>query len=124
MNYINVIRKYFQAVTERNIKSIILLFDENCEVFFAKAGILNGKKNFDEFNHSLKGNITELKFDMDNFKYTITGNTVIVEGQESGVLSDGFTFENNNFCSIFEFILETNLIKRMFVYTDPNFGRK
>ncbi|HCQ89953.1 MAG TPA: nuclear transport factor 2 family protein [Clostridium sp.] len=124
MNHIEIIRKYFFAVTARTPQNIIPLFDEDCEVFFAHAGILKGKQEFDKFNLSLIESIVELTFDMDNFNYTANGNTVIIEGQESGKLSNGFSFKDNRFCSVFEFAPETNLVKRMFAYTDPNFGEK
>jgi hypothetical protein len=124
MNYIEIIREYFYSVTARKPENIISLFDEDCEVFFAHAGILKGKQEFDKFNLSLKESIVELTYDMDNFKYVVNDNTVVIEGQESGKLSNGFDFKNNRFCSAFEFVPKTNLVKRMFVYTDPSFGEK
>ena len=58
----------------------------------------------------------------DEYIYTEQDTRVVVEGSEFGKLYSGEEIKDNKFCSDFQFNLQTGLIQRMFVYTDPNFG--
>ncbi|MNH33056.1 hypothetical protein D3C79_935420 [compost metagenome] len=77
-----------------------------------------------EFGNRIGSSLNSIWHDIDGFKITTAGNTVIVEGQEGGVMSDGTSWPDNNismgrFCSVFEFT--GKLISRMYVYVDPDF---
>jgi len=42
-----------------------------------------------EFGNRIGSSLTNIWHDIDGFKITTAGNTVIVEGQEGGIISDG-----------------------------------
>ncbi len=123
MNYIEIVNTYFEAMEERDTEKVIALFDENCEVFLAKTGVIKGIEEFTKFSEVLVEMIKRLDYKNDEFSYKEIDNTLIIEGQESGRLKNGNSFEHNKFCSVFDFHPETHQITRMYVYTDPNFGR-
>lgn len=115
--------EYFKKV-DAGDPSYLDLFSENVDFFFPKFGQAKGKDALVEFGKRIGSSLTSIWHDIDGFKITTAGNTVIVEGQEGGVMSDGTSWPDNNismgrFCSVFEFT--GKLISRMYVYVDPDF---
>lgn len=115
--------EYFKKV-DAGDPSYLDLFSENVDFFFPKFGQAEGKDALVEFGNRIGSSLTSIRHDIDGFKITTAGNTVIVEGQEGGVMSDGTSWPDNNismgrFCSVFEFT--GKLIRRMYVYVDPDF---
>ncbi|MDM5128775.1 nuclear transport factor 2 family protein [Aeromonas salmonicida] len=122
-NLVKLVIEYFEKVDAGN-PGYLDLFSENVDFFFPKFGQAKGKDALVEFGNRIGSSLTSIWHDIDGFKITTTGNTVIVEGQEGGVMSDGTSWPDNNismgrFCSVFEFT--GKLISRMYVYVDPDF---
>lgn len=115
---------YFQKVDAKD-QSFIDLFTEDVEVFFPKFGKARGKTALKELFRKLSTAIEQIDHHMESFNYTISNDTVIVEGTEEGVMSDGTYWPNGSisegrFCSVFEF--DGTLIKRMYIYVDPDYA--
>lgn len=119
---IEVIVNYFNAVDAKDFESVSSLFDQNVEVFFPQSGLLKGLDSFNALNRELAKLIVSLDHDIENFTYIISDTKIAVEGTESGTLQNNQSFKDNKFCSVFEIDSTTLLIKRMYVYTNPNFG--
>lgn len=114
-----LIKKYFIAVDNKDITKTLSLFDKDIEAFFPQYGTIKGLENFQKLNDYLSNIFKDLTHDIDNFRYTLSNDKIIVEGTESGTLSNGKTFEKNRFCSVFE--IQNSLITRMYIYTDSSF---
>ncbi|HDZ8829890.1 TPA: nuclear transport factor 2 family protein [Aeromonas dhakensis] len=122
-NLVEIAIQYFKKV-DAGDPSYLDLFSGNIDFFFPKFGQAKGKDSLVEFGNRIGSSLTSIWHDIDGFKITTAGNTVIVEGQEGGVMSDGTSWPDNNismgrFCSVFEFT--GSLISRMYVYVDPDF---
>lgn len=122
-NFVEVAVDYFRKVDVGD-PSYLELFTEDVDFFFPKFGVSKGKTALVEFGNRIGGSLKSIWHDIDGFKIITSGNMVIVEGQEGGVMSDGTLWPDNNistgrFCSVFEFNGE--LISRMYVYVDPDF---
>ncbi|MFU1555129.1 nuclear transport factor 2 family protein [Aeromonas sp. A04] len=122
-NLVDIVVEYFEKV-DAGDPSYLDLFSENVDFFFPKFGLAKGKDALVEFGNRIGSSLTSIWHGIDGFKITTAGNTVIVEGQEGGVMSDGTSWPDNNismgrFCSVFEFT--GKLISRMSVYVDPDF---
>ncbi|HHF3151929.1 TPA: nuclear transport factor 2 family protein [Vibrio diabolicus] len=103
---------------------IWIYFQRMLIFFFPKFGQAKGKSALVEFGNRIGSSLNSIWHDIDGFQITTSGNKVIVEGQEGGVMSDGTSWPDNNvftgrFCSVFEF--SGKLISRMYVYVVPDF---
>ncbi len=111
-----IVKQYFTSVSSRDTGKINALFSKDVDIYFPHAGVLKGIEGLEKANEDMIASIKILNFDMDKFIYTQAGNRVVVEGIESGQYTNGKTFTDKRFCSVFE--IHGNLITRMYTY--PN----
>lgn len=121
---LELVREYFTKVGAGD-PTLADLFSEDMEMHFPKFGIGRGKRVLAEFAKHMSRVIAEIGHHTDHFKYVISDDTIVVEGTEFGRLRDGRSWPDGHvsqgrFCSVFEF--DGLLIKRMFIYVDPDFG--
>jgi SnoaL-like domain len=100
------------------------LFTDDVEFYFPKFGVGMGKAAFGEFIGGMLSVIQEIAHDISGFRYVVSANVVVVEGTTSGRDHAGNRWaggktSGGRFCSIFEF--EGALIKRMYIYLDPDY---
>ena len=115
--------EYFEKI-DAGDTSYLELFSEDVDFFFPKFGQARGKEALVEFGNRIGRSLASIWHDIEGFQITAADNKVIVEGQEGGVMSDGTVWPDNRvstgrFCSVFEF--DGRLIRRMYVYVDPDF---
>ena len=70
------------------------------------------------------GSLQRIEHDFDRMTFHVAGDHVIVEGFEGGVMADGTPWpvegrSEGRFANVFEF--DGALIKRVFIYVDPDF---
>lgn len=108
-----IVKQYFTSVSSRDTGKINALFSKDVEIYFPHARVLKGIEGIEgleKANEDMIASIKILNFDMDKFIYTQAGNRVVVEGTESGQYTNGKTFTDKRFCSVFE--IHANLITR------------
>ncbi|WP_315138577.1 nuclear transport factor 2 family protein [Achromobacter marplatensis] len=120
---LRAIRTYFEKV-DAGDGSYLDLFAEDVLFFFPKFGEGRGKQALTDFGGRIGQVLESIQHDIDGFRYTEAGNTVVVEGQESGTTRDKVRWPDGvvsqgRFCSVFEF--SGALISRMSIYVDPDF---
>lgn len=120
---VELVRQYFEKVGARD-ESIVDLFSDDVEMHFPKFGVRRGKSGIVEFEERMGRGLAEIGHHIDDFKYIVAGNTIVVEGTEYGKMHNGKTWPDGNisngrFCIVFEF--DGPLIKRMYIYVDPDF---
>lgn len=98
-------------------------FTEDTELYFPKFGFSQGKEGIRQFGETMAGFLKNISHDIETFNYIVSENFVVVEGTEKGTLQSGkewpdHTIAFGKFCSVFEF--EKDLIKRMYIYVDPD----
>jgi hypothetical protein len=94
------------------------LFDKHVQFFFPKFGISKGLDGFKSFSAGFGGSLVNILHNFEDYNYVVAGNTIVVEGSESGELKNGGTYNRNRFCSVFEF--DNGLITQMHIYGDPD----
>ncbi|TFW09949.1 nuclear transport factor 2 family protein [Oxalobacteraceae bacterium OM1] len=104
--------------------SVLEMFSDQVQVYFPKFGTRTGKAAVLNFVQGLLGNLQSLTHAVESYNYLVVGNTVVVEGTESGVMRDGTSWpvegrSEGRFCNVFEF--DGDLITRVFIYVDPDF---
>ena len=114
---------YFRKADARD-PAVVDLFTDDVELFFPKLGRVRGKPAFARFAATLGAEMARLEHDVDGFRIVASGDTVVVEGTERGVTQDGVAWPDGvvsegRFCNVFEF--DGALIRRMYVYVDPDF---
>ncbi|QCI67031.1 nuclear transport factor 2 family protein [Phreatobacter stygius] len=120
---IAIIRSYFRKIDERDPS----FFDdvaEDVQLFFPKFGIGHGKAALALFGERLGSDLESLSHDIDGFNVIVAGDTIVVEGQESGVTRAGLRWPDGvvsegRFCNVFEF--DGLKIRRIHIYVDPDF---
>lgn len=103
--------------------SLLDLFTDDFEFHYPKFGLGKGKEQFAMFHGRGSKYVASLGFNIDEFRYIVADDDIVVEGTEYGTLVDGQEFPNKQysdgrFCAIFSF--DGMLIRRMFSYTDPD----
>ncbi|MDT8893990.1 nuclear transport factor 2 family protein [Halomonas sp. I1] len=121
---LDTVKAYFRRV-DADDPSVTALFTEDVSFYFPKFGPASGKVALVEFGRRIRREVPELVHDIDEFHYIVDDDHVVVEGTESGWLRDGTAWPDGEisqgrFCSVFAF--EGDLIRRMHVYVDPDFG--
>nr|WP_272210241.1 nuclear transport factor 2 family protein [Marinicella sp. W31]MDC2876106.1 nuclear transport factor 2 family protein [Marinicella sp. W31] len=121
---VTIAADYFRYVDNGDPRLPDLMTDD-VEIYFPKFGTSKGKEALAEAARGLMASLLSLAHDMESMKYHVAGNHVITEGFESGVTKDGIAWpiagrSEGRFCNVFEF--EGELIKRLFVYVDPDFA--
>ena len=114
---------YFRKADARD-PAVVDLFTDDVELFFPKLGRARGKPAFARFAATLGAEMARLEHDVEGFRIVASGDTVVVEGTERGVTQDGVAWPDGvvsegRFCNVFEF--DGALIRRMYVYVDPDF---
>lgn len=117
------IRRYFAEVDDRS-PSLLDLLSDDVDFFFPKFGSARGKAAVADFGHRLGTAVASLTHDIDELIFHIDGDTIVVEGQERGVMTDGTHWpdgivSNGRFCNVFVF--DGPLISRLHIYVDPDF---
>ena len=118
-----IVREYFTRV-DAGQPNVLELFTEDAKIFFPKFGIGHGQEGFGALVQGLLSAVASISHPQE--KMTVSGTDVVVaEGISQGELKDGITWYGGDtpggrFCSVFEF--SGDLISRMFIYTDPDYG--
>lgn len=118
-----IVREYFARVDQGRADTMDL-FTDDFEFFFPKFGVGRGKDAFGSLIAGLLSTLSRIVHPADSM--TIFGSDVVVaEGLTNGETKDGTTWQGGQtpggrFCSVFEF--SGDLISRMFVYVDPDYG--
>ena len=121
---IDLTKQYFRK-GDAGDQTVLDMFSDNVTLYFPKFGTRSGKAEIVNFIQGLLGNLQSLRHDVDTYRYIAAGNTVVVEGTESGVMKDGASWPvrgrtEGRFCNVFEF--EGELISRVHIYVDPDFA--
>lgn len=120
---IAIIKSYFRKIDARD-PSFFDFVSDDVELFFPKFGVGRGKAALALFGERLGSDLESLKHDIDGFSFIVAGDTIVVEGQESGVTRagtrwpDGIVSEGR-FCNVFVF--DGLTIRRIHIYVDPDF---
>jgi ketosteroid isomerase-like protein len=120
---IELVNEYFRRVDSGD-PAMIDLFTEDAEMWFPKHGVAKGKAGIARFGSILGANLQRITHAIDEFRYHISGDVVVVEGTESGVTREGIRWPDGEvsqgrFCNVFDF--EGALIRRLSIYVDPDF---
>jgi len=122
--HIEMAKQYFLK-GDAGDQTILNMFTDNVQLYFPKFGTRSGKGEVIAFIRGLLGKLESLKHEVDTYNYIASGNLVVVEGTESGVMKDGTTWpvaggSEGRFCNVFEF--DGDLITRVHIYVDPDFA--
>lgn len=120
---IDIIQTYFRKVGAGDV-SLIELFAEDFTFHFPKFGVGKGKGDFALFAARGGASLRSIGHNIADFRYIVGGDDIVVEGTEFGVMTDGvqwpdYRVSQGRFCSVFSF--DGMLIRRMFIYVDPDF---
>jgi ketosteroid isomerase-like protein len=115
-------REYFSKV-DAGDASLLEMFTEDAQLYFPKYGTAHGKAEFLQLIQGLTSAIARFVHDESLMVFTQSGNRLVVEGIESGFLTDGRPFpagarSEGRYCNVFEF--RGNLISRMHIHADPD----
>lgn len=118
-----IVREYFSRVDAGRADTLDL-FTDDFEFFFPKFGVGRGKEAFGILIEGLLGSLKGIAHPVEQLRI-FDSDAVVAEGVTSGETKDGTHWHGGQtpggrFCTIFEFSGE--LISRMFVYTDPDYG--
>ncbi|MCL2892643.1 nuclear transport factor 2 family protein [Brenneria tiliae] len=119
---IETVREYFRKVDAKD-PALLDLFTEDVEFFFPKFGAARGKAALQRFAERIARDAAQLTHDIDGLIFTVDGDRIAVEGREWGVTADGRSWPDGEisqgrFANVFEF--DGPLIKRTFIYVDPD----
>jgi N-ethylmaleimide reductase len=119
-----VIKTYFRKVDTRD-STVLSLFTEDVQLFFPKFGSAHGKAALIKFSEIMTNQLESIEHDIGAFNYIVSGNFIVVEGTEHGVMRSGVPWPDGivsqgHFCNVFEF--DGALIRRMYIYVDPDFA--
>lgn len=117
-------REYFINV-DRGDPALLGMFTDDATVYFPKYGFAHGKQQIVEFVTQLTTAVIRFRHPQDQMTVMQQGSRVVVEGVEEGELAGGVPFpgqarSGGRMCNVFEF--EGSLIKRLHIYTDPDFA--
>jgi ketosteroid isomerase-like protein len=122
--HIAVVKAYFRK-GDAGDPTILDMFTNDIELRFPKYGTRFGKAAVGIFVQGLLTQLRSLKHFPDEYVYVATGDVVVVEGWETGVLKDGTSWpvvgcSDGEFCNVFRF--RDDLISHLHVYVDPDFA--
>ena len=105
--------------------SLLDLFADDAQVYFAKWGLANGKEEIGRLFTDVGGTITAIRHDYSAFNYIMSGGDVfVVEGTSYGSHKDGEwragVTHAGRWCDVFE--VRDFLIQRCFIYLDPDYA--
>lgn len=121
----DIVREYFTRV-DAGRDDTLDLFTEDFEFYFPKFGVGRGKEAFGTLIGGLLTSLDRIAHPVSALKLYGT-EIVTAEGLTSGATKDGAIWNGGDtpggrFCSVFEF--SGDLISRMYVYTDPDYGSR
>ena len=121
---IAVVTDYFRKIDSGD-PAVLDIMTDDVEAYFPKFGVGYGKAEFMEIAKGLMGSLRSIRHDFERMTFHVAGDHVIVEGFESGVMADGTSWpvdglSEGRFANVFEF--EGELIKRVYIYVDPDFA--
>jgi hypothetical protein len=109
--------------------SILDLFADDAQVYFAKWGMANGKEEIGQMFGDVGATIESIRHDYANFNWIFSGSdTIVAEGTSYGVHRDGPwragvpEWGAGRWCDVFE--IRDFLIQRVFIYLDPDYAGK
>lgn len=120
---VDIVKSYFSRVDNGDFPNEY--FTPDFEFYVPKFGIGRGPSSFYEMVEGVKATRSRSGHHHDSFKIIEAGDKVVVEGTTEGlglnnVAWCGGKTPGGRFCSVFEFD-ETALIRRMYIYLDPDF---
>jgi len=121
-----VVQAYFEKAGRGEFDNAFFeLFTTDVEVYYPKFGFATGREGIIQFGGVIGRQLQSISFELDQFNYIESGNHIVVEGREKGVMYNGVSWPDNEigygkFCSVFEF--RGDQISRMHVYVDPDFA--
>ena len=121
---IAIIKAYFAKI-DRGDASYLDDVTDDVELFFPKFGTGHGKADLILFGERLGRDLQSLAHDIDGFGYIVSGDTIVVEGRESGVTAAGIAWPDGEisqgrFCNVFDF--QGLKMRRIAIYVDPDFA--
>ena len=107
--------------------SILDLFADDAQVYFAKWGLANGKEQIGQLFGDVGGTIKAIRHDYASFTWVMSGSDLFVcEGTSYGEHRDGpwraGVGHAGRWCDVFE--VRDFLIQRCFIYLDPDYAGK
>jgi hypothetical protein len=107
--------------------SILDLFADDAQVYFAKWGLANGKEQIGQLFGDVGGTIGAIRHDYSHFNWIMGGgDTFACEGTSYGEHRDGpwraGVTHAGRWCDVFE--VRDFLIQRCFIYLDPDYAGK
>jgi hypothetical protein len=107
--------------------SILDLFADDAQVYFAKWGLANGKAEIGKLFGDVGATIKMIRHDYATFNWIMTGGDLFAcEGTSSGEHQDGSWWAGithaGRWCDVFE--VRDFLIHRVFIYLDPDYAGK
>jgi ketosteroid isomerase-like protein len=117
------VKNYFRK-GDAGDAALLDMFTDDIELYFPKFGTRTGKAAVAAFVQGLLGRVQSLRHDPDQYTYIASGDFVVVEGSESGVMTDGTTWpvpgrSDGRFCNVFRF--RGDEISHLHIYVDPDF---
>jgi SnoaL-like domain len=125
-----IVMRYFELADSDPLGAeMFALFDDDLEFYFPKFGISRGKEGFREFAQAMGGVFARAAHHPDEFRFVVSGPSVVVEGTTEGETLDGGSWHGGQtpggrFCSVFELDPERGLIRRMYIYLDPDYASR
>ena len=121
---IALIKAYFAKIDRRDASYLDDVADD-VELFFPKFGTCRGKADLMLFGQRLSADLQSLTHDIEGFRFIVSGDTIVVEGQESGVTAAGIAWPDGvisqgRFCNVFDF--QGLKMRRIAIYVDPDFA--
>jgi ketosteroid isomerase-like protein len=119
---IRIAQEYFKR-GDQGRPDILDLFHQDVEFYFPKFGFGAGRQSYIEIVKGFEGSLGYIKHDYDSFRFTVSGNYLVVEGSSKGSLSgkswEGGKTPGGRFCNVFKF--RDKLIVSVHVYLDPDY---
>jgi hypothetical protein len=120
---VEIATEYFRRV-DAGDPALLDLMTDDVQLYFPKFGVGYGKQAVSELAAGLTTEIATIEHDFDRMNMIASGDYVVVEGFERGTTSEGKIWPDpqrseGRFCNVFQF--ENLLIKRVHIYTDPDF---
>lgn len=120
--HIDIAKRYFH-LADAGDPAILDLLTDDITLYFPKFGTRVGKDAVLQFVGGLFSKVERLVHEPDNYRYLVAGDTIVVEGTESGVMRSGAVFPvpgvtDGRFCNVFTF--RDGRICSLHIYVDPD----
>jgi hypothetical protein len=119
----DIAKSYFRRVDGGDFPTEY--FTADFEFYVPKFGIGRGVSSFFEMARGVQATRVHGHHHYDSLRFIEAGDILVVEGTTEGLGRDNVVWcggktPGGRFCSVFEFD-ERNLIRRMYIYLDPDF---